>query len=204
MRSRGPLMIVLGAIVVGALAAFAGSWARYHGPPPALLRWLMQTRAGDALLQRYLHDSAPPPPAGTQPLRTGDRLPALAFTSTDGRRYTLDQWHGKTVLINFWATWCLPCRREMPALMAAQAHHASHAQIVGIAIDRPDAVRAFVRQHPLNYPALLGPVGDTSLPARFGDSMGALPYSVLVAPDGRIHATHFGPLAPVQLEHWLD
>ncbi|NII12308.1 TlpA disulfide reductase family protein [Oleiagrimonas sp. C23AA] len=203
-RRHSHLLIVLAAVVVGGAVAFAGSWIHYGGPPPALMRLLVQTRLGDQLLQAALRHQQPAAPKGTTMLGKGDRLPALAFTGADGRRYRLDQWHGKTVLINFWATWCQPCRREMPHLIAAQKRLAGSVQIVGIALDTPQAVHAFLATHPLNYPVLLGGTGNSALSARFGDTMGALPFSVLVAPDGRIKATHYGPLVAVQLHWWLD
>ncbi|KGI78896.1 hypothetical protein LF63_0102100 [Oleiagrimonas soli] len=133
----------------------------------------------------------------------GDALPAWTLPDADGHPQALAQWKGRPLLINFWATWCIPCRKEMPALVAAQRDRAGHAQIVGIAMDDPQAVRAFLAQHPLNYPTLLGEDAKPDPRAVLGNTRLALPFSVLVDRNGRIARTHLGPLKAEQLTQWL-
>jgi peroxiredoxin len=92
----------------------------------------------------------------------------------------------------------------MPALARAQAKFGERGPIVvGIAMDQPDHVRAFLGAHPLNYPVLLGQLAAPSTSLQLGDTHDVLPYSVLIDADGRVLATHIGALPPTQLEQWL-
>jgi thiol-disulfide isomerase/thioredoxin len=134
----------------------------------------------------------------------GQTSPALSLTDLDGKLHRLSDYRGRRVLLNFWASWCRPCREEMPALNQIQAKSGKNAPIViGIAIDEPARVRAFLAAHPVNYPILIGRMDapDTSL--QWGDASRVLPYSVLVDADERVLATHAGALSASQLEHWL-
>ena len=128
-------------------------------------------------------------------------LPPLQLRDLDGHPRTLADYRGKRLLINLWASWCQPCLDEMPALQRA---HADGAQIVGIAMDQPAAVRAFLRQHPLDYPQLLGRLEPPSTASLLGNRQDVLPYSVLLDEHGLVLATHAGALDPATLRRWLD
>jgi thiol-disulfide isomerase/thioredoxin len=160
-------------------------------------------------LQRSLQ--APPAPATplaaapatkTTILKVGDRADDLALPDLDGRTQPLSQWHGRRVLLNFWATWCAPCRKEMPELSAAQASHPG-LQVIGVALDQPQAVRDYLKHTQVDYPILIGINADPEPTLHFGDTVGALPYSVLIGPDGRIQRTRLGPFQPGELDGWL-
>lgn len=127
----------------------------------------------------------------------------LALPDLDGKTQRLSQWRGKKVLLNFWATWCGPCRAEMPRLSAAQSRYAGDAQVVGVALDEPQAVRAFLKHTPVDYPILIGIDADPVPTETFGDSAGLLPYSVLIGANGRILHTKLGVLSDVELADWL-
>ena len=143
-----------------------------------------------------------PPPA--DPALIGQLLPAIQLSGLDGKRHGLADYRGRRVLLNFWATWCGPCLAEMPALSRAQAKfRESGAIVVGIAMDEPVRVRAFVAENPLDYPVLLGQLAAPSTSLRLGDRGEMLPYSVLVGADGRILASHAGALSSTQITHWL-
>jgi thiol-disulfide isomerase/thioredoxin len=147
----------------------------------------------------------PPSPAATSPTATlaiGDRADDLALPDLDGKMQRLSQWRGKPVLLNFWATWCAPCRKEMPELSAAQARHPD-VHIVGVALDQPKAVRDYLKQTPVGYPILIGIDADPEPTLRFGDTVGALPYSVLIGADGRVQRNKLGPFEPGELAQWL-
>lgn len=123
-------------------------------------------------------------------------LPVLsepALVDLDGHGHTLTEWSGKVVVLNFWATWCPPCREEMPEFSAIQQELGGRGlQFVGVAIDDPAEVRDFLRRHPVNYPIL---VGDDKVPAwadSLGNEVSALPFSVILDRGGRVVYAHTG------------
>ncbi|WP_240601733.1 TlpA disulfide reductase family protein [Oleiagrimonas sp. MCCC 1A03011] len=195
----------LGIVLLAAAVGFGlfGVYVYEYGVPPKLLDRLMTTQMGQSIAQRLLTATAPAPPAGVTVRAPGDALPTWTLPDAEGHPQPLAQWKGRTVLINFWATWCIPCRKEMPALTAAQRAYADKAQIVGIAMDDPQAVRAFLADHPTGYPTLLGEGVKPDPRAVLGNTRLALPFSVLVDSDGRIVRTHLGPLGTRQLAQWL-
>jgi len=143
-------------------------------------------------------------PAEAPPSLLGQRLPPLVLPDLDGKPHRLDDYRGRRVLLNFWASWCAPCLREMPALAEAQAKFGEQgAIVVGIAMDEPTHVRAFLAAHPLDYPILIGDSGPPSTSSKLGNTRQVLPYSVLIDADGRILATHAGPLPATRLAQWL-
>lgn len=143
----------------------------------------------------------PSAPAG--PL-VGQLAPALSLPDLEGKPQALEQYRGKRVLLNFWATWCVPCLKEMPALDRAQANFAEHGGIVvGIAMDEPTRVQAFLTEHPVSYTNLIGQIASPSTSQLFGNAAQVLPYSVLIDTDGRILASHAGILSDSQLHAWM-
>jgi thiol-disulfide isomerase/thioredoxin len=131
--------------------------------------------------------------------------PDLEFRDLDGRTHKLSEWSGKLLLVNFWATWCAPCLKEIPLLVEAQAQHAARGlQIVGIAMDQAEPVREFRDRFKINYPIMVGEAEIASAMDRLGDPFGAFPFSVLIAPDGTIVARASGDLSREELRAWLD
>ncbi|MEO6966919.1 MAG: TlpA disulfide reductase family protein [Rhodanobacteraceae bacterium] len=144
------------------------------------------------------------PTSNVAALKVGDTLGEFTLPDLDGKPQSLSQWRGKLLLLNFWASWCRPCRKEMPQLAAAQKRYADRGvQIVGIALDQPEAVRDYLKHTPVDYPILIGIDADPVPTERFGDSASLLPYSVLIGRDGRILDTKLGDLSAVQLDRWL-
>jgi thiol-disulfide isomerase/thioredoxin len=113
-------------------------------------------------------------------------VPEPALRDLDGRTRTLAEWRGKVVILNFWATWCPPCREEMPEFVRLQEELGGQGvQFVGVAIDEPEAVRDFLKEMPVNYPIL---IGDEEAPAwadSLGNRLSALPFSVVFDRGGR-------------------
>ncbi len=125
----------------------------------------------------------------------------LTLPDVDGREQRLDQWQGKVLVVNFWATWCEPCREEMPEFVKAQTALGSKGlQFVGIAIDQPSKIRQFAQELKLNYPSLVGGYGALELSETLGNKIKALPFTVILDRDGQIAYTQMGPLKPGKLE----
>jgi thiol-disulfide isomerase/thioredoxin len=144
------------------------------------------------------------PPPGMTLLGPGDVRADLDLPGTDGRSHRLSEWDGKLVLINFWATWCGPCREEMPMLDQTRAQFAGKGlEVVGIAIDDGDAVQGFLKDNPVRYPILIGGDEEANPSLLFGDRRSVLPYSVLVGRDGKLIAQRAGSFTPEALEGWL-
>jgi len=136
--------------------------------------------------------------------RDGSALLALVLPDADGHPQPLSQWRGKVLVVNFWATWCAPCREEMPQFVAAQSRDgAKGVQFVGIAVDDVHKVRAFSNDIKLNYPALIGGYGAIELSKALGNELSALPFTIVLDRDGRVAHTQLGPLKPAKLDRLL-
>jgi thiol-disulfide isomerase/thioredoxin len=124
----------------------------------------------------------------------------VALPDAKGREQAIGQWKGKVLVVNFWATWCVPCREEMPEFVKAQQEFGPRGlQFVGIAIDEVAKVEAFAAELGLNYPVLIGGYGAIELSRTFGNRLGALPFTVIVDRAGRISHTQLGPIKDAQL-----
>jgi len=128
----------------------------------------------------------------------GQPAPAFTLPDLDGTRRSLAEFEGKgVVLVNFWATWCPPCLREVPTLVHLDRQfRARGLHIVGVALDDADRVREFATEQGIDYTLLTGSRAAFEIARRFGDRRGTLPYSVVIGPGGRIRATHMGALTP--------
>lgn len=136
--------------------------------------------------------------------RDAAALLGISLPDTKGREQPLAQWKGKVLVVNFWATWCVPCREEMPEFVKAQRDFGDRGvQFVGIAIDQPDKVDAFAAELHLNYPALIGGFGAIELSKVMGNRLGALPFTVIVDRAGRVSHTQLGPMQESNLRSIL-
>ena len=137
--------------------------------------------------------SAPDPAAAAA-------LAALTLPDPAGKEQRLDQWRGKVLVVNFWATWCAPCREEMPEFIKAQRElGAKGLQFVGIAVDQADKVEQYAKEIGLNYPALIGGFGAMELSKTLGNDKMALPFTIVVDRSGKVVHTQLGELKPAKL-----
>jgi len=127
-------------------------------------------------------------------------LLALSLPDAQGAEQPLRQWRGKVLVVNFWATWCGPCRDEMPEFVKAQRDLGPRGlQVVGIAIDQPDKVVRFAKDLDLNYPALIAGYEAMEVAKPLGDRLLALPFTVVLDRQGKVAHTQLGPMKPAQL-----
>ena len=126
-------------------------------------------------------------------------MPALDLVDLDGRAISNASLAGKVVLLNFWATWCGPCREEIPMLAALQKHYGNRLAIIGLSIDESPAedVKAFAAQLGVNYPVAMS---TRALESEFG-GITAVPSTFVVDPQGRILQRHLGLLRGPRTEH---
>ncbi|WP_222565755.1 TlpA family protein disulfide reductase [Novilysobacter antarcticus] len=188
-------------VLAAALAALLGVALSIWLNPPAPL---MRTEIGQRALQDVLAATAPTPPAGLAIARRGQPIPTLELPGLDGRLMQLPQAHaGRPQLINLWASWCGPCIEEMPELDRFAGQQGDQGtQVVGIALDDADAVRAFLERVPVRYPILIDAAGPADAGVQLGNVKGVLPYSVLVDAQGRLLKQKVGPFRDGEIDSW--
>ena len=150
--------------------------------------------------------SAPPPetPFSLSPAIV-EQLFAARMPDTNGVQQTLSQWKEKTLVINFWATWCPPCREEMPAFSRLQSKHAENGvQFIGISIDFADNVKKYARQLQPTYPLLIGDVIGADLNRLLGNTKQALPYTLVLDPHNKVLFRHLGQVREGELDALLQ
>ena len=130
-----------------------------------------------------------------------ETLLKLELPDINGTYYSLSQWGGKVLVINFWATWCPPCRQEMPDFATVSRHLQNEpVQFVGMSIDTEENIRQF--QQTLNppYPLLIAPSSTLKLTASLGNTIQGLPATLILDQSGTLHHFQIGPLNANELE----
>lgn len=134
-----------------------------------------------------------------------DSLPEFSMKDVDGRELTSISWAGKVLVLNFWATWCPPCLREMPMFIRTQQALGEGAvQFVGIAVDRAEDVASFLIDHPVNYPILIGDEAAIEMSRRLGNRLQGLPFTVIFDQQGRRIYGQVGEVTRTVLEQQLS
>ena len=129
-----------------------------------------------------------------------DALWNSELTDVNGVRTSVAHWRGSVLVVNFWATWCAPCREEMPSFVTLQGELAGKGvQFIGIAADQPDKVERFAKELGINYPLLVGGMEVLDLSAKLGNRISALPFTVVLDRQGRIAHRQLGVLKPEKL-----
>jgi thiol-disulfide isomerase/thioredoxin len=192
----GRATALLAVVAMLTLSAAVGFLLYRVTAPAPTLRPISAEAAHDSPTTR----SAEEPPKPTIP----ERVPTLELPGLDGKTHALGEWQGRPLLINFWATWCEPCRREVPLLRTLKREHAAERlEIVGVAIDSPDAVHQFIGRLGIDYPVLVGEKDGLAAVTAFGMDT-VLPFSVFADPGGRIVTVKVGELHRDEADLILD
>lgn len=155
--------------------------------------------------QRALLPAEQAPPPGLVEIGLGEPVPALWLTDLHSGAPAQLPPATRPRLINYWASWCGPCREEMPVLDAfAAAQGGNGVEVVGIALDTPEAARAFLATTPVAFRLLQEDASERDSSVMLGNRRGVLPYSVLVDADGRLRKRHYGAFRDdAELRAWV-
>lgn len=171
---------------------------------PFVRNTLILAVAAAAGLAGYLAQraTAPSTAAPSQVARkAGAPILELNLPDSTGQPQALSQWRGKVLVVNFWATWCPPCLREIPDFATVSRRFAdAPVQFVGIGIDQPDNVRRFAEEHKVPYPLLSAPLQTLALTSALGNTSQALPFTAIFDRHGELDFVKLGTLNEAELE----
>ncbi|MCK5263553.1 MAG: TlpA family protein disulfide reductase [Gammaproteobacteria bacterium] len=130
--------------------------------------------------------------------------PEFTMADIDGQIRNIKDWDGKVILLNFWATWCPPCLREIPSFVELQEKYGDQGfQVIGIAVDNEEAVHDYMNEVKINYPIMVSEFEAIELSASYGNRMGALPYSVIINRESVVSDKITGELSKIKAEKIL-
>ena len=151
--------------------------------------------AGYLAYQQYARNSVPPAPPAAPPMQLVQRVPDFKLADREGTTRSLTDWQGKSLVVNFWATWCAPCRREIPLLRQLQRRYGPAGfQVIGIAADYRDKVIAYANAASIDYPLLIGEQEALDAATAFGIQVVGFPFTVFSDRQGRVVVCHVGEL----------
>lgn len=186
----------IGYIAVAVIAAAAGFGIYQFGIAPRSdteQAALPEASAPSAELQAEAGDSSLP-----------ETLPDFTLANLDGEPQSIRSWQGKSMIVNFWATWCAPCRREIPLLRKIQAEHGAEGfQVVGVAVDFRDDVLKYAKEIGIDYPLLIGEQDGFDAVNKFGRGSMGFPFTVFTDNQQRLVLFHLGEIHPPQAEIML-
>ena len=131
-------------------------------------------------------------------------IPELILSDLGGHSQNLGQWRGKLLIVNYWATWCHPCREEMPGFSRLHDKYRDKGvQFVGIGIDNVVKIKEFQKTSPVSYPLLVGDIGTMEQSARLGNTKQALPFTAVFDREGNLALTRLGRFQEADLERYL-
>ena len=204
-RPLGVSAVVFGAVVLLASAAAGFLLYRLTRPTPDGLYAAAPAQAPVPVPGSPAASAGPTDETASEPPpRIPERLPEITLPGPDGVKHRLADWKGRPLLINFWATWCDPCRREIPLLQRLRHERAADGlEVVGIAVDFADAARQYAASQRIDYPLLIAQEGGLTAVTAFGMDT-VLPFSVFADREGRILTLKVGELHRDEAELILD
>jgi thiol-disulfide isomerase/thioredoxin len=180
-------------VAVAAVAAGAGFGIYRYGLAPKL-----ETQAPTAQATAPA-TAAAPSASESAPTEVPTVLPDFSLQDREGQVRSIRSWTGKSMIVNFWATWCAPCRREIPLLKELQQKHGGEGfQVVGVAVDFRDDVLKYAKEIGMDYPILIGEQDGMDAVLKFGLGSMGFPFTVFTDNQGRIVVTHLGELTRPQ------
>jgi len=153
---------------------------------------------GIALFQVY-DNSQPSPTVQKSTIIPSTSLAAIPLTNLEGREQLLGDFQQPVLIVNFWAPWCAPCRREMPALVKIQKQFGKQVQILGLALDDVENVQAFSDEYNINYPLFLVGSKIAMYNVVFGNKSGSIPFTVFIDSARKLGYQHTGELSYEEL-----
>ncbi|HJT50472.1 MAG TPA: TlpA disulfide reductase family protein [Nitrosospira sp.] len=134
-----------------------------------------------------------------------DAILGASLPDLEGNKQPISQWKGKVMVVNFWASWCVPCREEIPEFMELQKKYSDKGlTFIGIAVDQKERAAAFSKEMGINYPVLVGDMSAMALAEAAGNTYGALPFTVIIDRGGKITGTKLGRLSQSKLEAMVE
>lgn len=134
----------------------------------------------------------------------GRLRPEFSLPDLKGKLRDIREWDGKVIVLNFWATWCPPCRKELPAFIELQEKYGSQGlQFVGVAIDTAESVSDFSDTYGVNYPMMVGELEAIEIGKQYGNRFGALPYTVIIDRTGKMVFVQRGELLKETAENTI-
>ena len=128
-----------------------------------------------------------------------------SFETPDGKPVQLSAFKGRPLLVNFWATWCPPCVKELPMLSEFAAKQGAQGiQVIGLAVDKPEAVLRFLQRQPVQFPVAMAMQGGLGLSRALGNLQGGLPFTVLFDDKGQVRQRKIGELSHEDLTNWAQ
>jgi thiol-disulfide isomerase/thioredoxin len=197
--ARAALVVAIVLLASAAVGFFAYHFSRPAGIYAARPGPVREGRGSELPAAASASTPAPPPRRAIP-----EQLPDISLPGPDGAVHRLQDWRGKPLLINFWATWCEPCRREIPLLKGLrQERRTSGLEVLGIALDTREAVLKYAALQRIDYPLLVGEQGGLEAVSAFGMDT-VLPFSVFADRSGRIITLKVGELHRNEAELILD